>query len=325
MEQILSNIRSDYEIVSATRLNRPQREGDIITDNTDGWVPSESIRLGFKSSSLPKYVKLFDMNISVNKYTFPVTQCSKCWKFGHIALKCGSNKITCPNCAQHHTECNTNEFVCANCSLNHRAVDKICPVYKKEKTLRELMSDFNCTYQKALMLFVPMSPAPLPRVERNIDYPPINNVATTSTDTAHNIYKTTFSEKVKQTASTSNINDSRKLKTKNKKIHKEYNEKNEGEIVMECESDDDSTSVPADCNEPIFEGNSNGEPKHRKGNITLLNVLRRISGVILREKSSPMEKLVSVGKIIWEWLMPVAIKYLADNSFVINLFNGLQS
>lgn len=35
------------------------------------------------------------------------------------------------------------------------ALDRICPAYIKEKTIRELMSDYNCTYRKALLAYVP--------------------------------------------------------------------------------------------------------------------------------------------------------------------------
>ncbi|CAG4964661.1 unnamed protein product [Parnassius apollo] len=42
----------------------------------------------------------------------------------------------------------------------HMAMAKICPVFLKEKRIRELMAEFNCSYKKALMLYVPPSPRP---------------------------------------------------------------------------------------------------------------------------------------------------------------------
>ncbi|CAG4982966.1 unnamed protein product [Parnassius apollo] len=35
---------------------------------------------------------------------------------------------------------------------------KICTVFLKEKRIRDLMAEFNCSYKKALMLYVPPSP-----------------------------------------------------------------------------------------------------------------------------------------------------------------------
>ncbi|KAJ0178583.1 hypothetical protein K1T71_001631 [Dendrolimus kikuchii] len=333
LEQILNNIYSDYEIVSAKRLNRRQQEGEISTDDSNGWIPSETIRLGFKSSSLPRYIKLFNTNISVDKYIFPVTQCSKCWKFGHTSLKCGAHKITCSKCAQNHPDCETNSYVCVNCCQNHRAVDKNCPVYKKEKTIRELMSEFNCTYQKALLLFVPVSPAPLRPINKNnyADFPTINNVTTTSIDTNYHEKGPTYAEKVKlpvsdlnnmpSTSTNSKSPKTTKRKHTNTNKHQEHEEE-----IMEFESFDTSTSTPLDLKQPTAcDDKSKEEHKKRKGYLSFLSVMRRISEIIIRDKCSLANKIESVIKIIWEWLMSVAMQYLADGSLIMNFFNGLQS
>ncbi|CAG4931650.1 unnamed protein product [Parnassius apollo] len=42
----------------------------------------------------------------------------------------------------------------------HVAMAKICPVFLKKKRIRELMAEFNCSYKKDLMLYVPPSPRP---------------------------------------------------------------------------------------------------------------------------------------------------------------------
>lgn len=38
------------------------------------------------------------------------------------------------------------------------ALDKMCSVYKKEKRIREIMSEFNCPYKKAVSMYVHPSP-----------------------------------------------------------------------------------------------------------------------------------------------------------------------
>lgn len=41
-------------------------------------------------------------------------------------------------------------------------LDRSCPLYLKEKKIRDLMAQFNCTYKKALMIYVPpVSPTPV--------------------------------------------------------------------------------------------------------------------------------------------------------------------
>ncbi|XP_039753381.1 uncharacterized protein LOC120628823 [Pararge aegeria] len=168
-EEIFKNIKCDIEIVSVKRLNR--RDGDI-------WVPSDTVKVGFKGPSLPRYVYLLDLRIKVEKYIFPVTQCSRCWRFGHLNKFCPSNKIVCPKCTKNHANCETTSYLCSNCSGTHMALDKDCSVYKKEKKIREIMSEFNCSYRKAMSMFVPSSPPPLESYKESLTkqrvYAPVN-------------------------------------------------------------------------------------------------------------------------------------------------------
>ena len=74
-----------------------------------------------------------------------ITQCYRCWKFGHIAKKCTSPNDKCSKCAGAHkySECTSEELTCVNCkyavevlkvknlALNHCAYDKNCEAYKR--------------------------------------------------------------------------------------------------------------------------------------------------------------------------------------------------
>lgn len=73
-EELLKYIISEKEKLSLKRLNRKVE---------DGWTLSETIRVGFKGSSLPSLIHLYDVTIKVEPYVFPVTQCAKCWRYGH--------------------------------------------------------------------------------------------------------------------------------------------------------------------------------------------------------------------------------------------------
>ncbi|XP_063625271.1 uncharacterized protein LOC134797005 [Cydia splendana] len=148
-EDLLKDIESEVDIASIKRLNRL---------SPDGWTASESVRIGFKGSRLPPHVFLCGLRIKVRPYIFPVTQCSRCWRFGHTAKMCPANKPICPKCGERHANCETQQFTCANCRGEHLAMSKKCPTYLKEKRIRELIREFNCTYQKALDIFVPPSP-----------------------------------------------------------------------------------------------------------------------------------------------------------------------
>ncbi|CAG4975226.1 unnamed protein product [Colias eurytheme] len=141
-------------ILSAKRLKRKNT-------NDGHWEISESVRLSFKGASLPAYVYVYDTRSRVTPFTFPVTQCSRCWRFGHTIKMCTSFRTICPKCSGYHANCTTTKFICNNCNGRHMAMAKICPVFRKEKKVRELMTEFNCTYKRALTLYVVPSPIDL--------------------------------------------------------------------------------------------------------------------------------------------------------------------
>lgn len=161
-EEILKNLSSDHEIVSAKRLDMRNTDDLLSKDGSKNWIQSESIRLAFRGSSLPGFVFIDSYRIKVEPYIFPVTQCSRCWKFGHTWKMCPSKKVVCPKCSKNHENCDVTSFRCVNCTENHMALQKICPIYKKERRIRELMAEFNCTYRKALLSYVPPSPITIP-------------------------------------------------------------------------------------------------------------------------------------------------------------------
>lgn len=139
------------ELLSIYRLKRRCKE-------EDGWKACESVRLCFKGSFLPGYVTVDGLRIRVDPYVFPVSQCARCWKLGHVTKRCPSNKLICPKCAGDHANCETNHFRCVNCNGKHMAMTKSCPTFVKEKKLREIMAEFNCTYRRALTMYVPPIP-----------------------------------------------------------------------------------------------------------------------------------------------------------------------
>lgn len=141
------------ELLSAFRLKK--RDSNC----KEGWSLSEVVRLCFKGTFLPPFVFVDGLRLKVDPYIFPVSQCSRCWKLGHSQKRCPSSKIICPKCGNNHANCETTELKCVNCEGPHISLSRSCPVYLKEKRLRELMAEYNCTYRKALELYVtPESP-----------------------------------------------------------------------------------------------------------------------------------------------------------------------
>lgn len=145
-KELLENLRASCEIVSAKRMKR--------LDGENKWVECESVRLCFKNVSIPSVIDAYGCKYDVDKYVFPVTQCSGCWKFGHSKKFCSLNKMICPKCGKDHTNCDTEEYKCPNCKGSHIALDKMCPFFLKEKKIRYIMSEENITYKKALELYL---------------------------------------------------------------------------------------------------------------------------------------------------------------------------
>lgn len=171
-EEILKNVTcpDPIKLISVKRLMRR-------TEN--GWSLSESVRLCFLGSFLPTYIIVDSLKIKVVPYVFPVSQCSNCWKFGHTAKFCSTNKVFCPKCGGNHQNCEAKTFKCINCAGRHMALERSCPAWLKEKKLRDLMSEYNCTYRKALDIYVPPSP-PIPTQEQVIYSQHISKPSTSS-------------------------------------------------------------------------------------------------------------------------------------------------
>lgn len=145
-DEIKNILKSNAEVLSIKRLKRLSSEGK--------WIDCESIRISFKGNVLPQYVYAYDCRFIVEAFIFPVTQCSGCWQFGHIIKYCPSKKRCCPKCGGKHDNCSLEEYTCLNCKGNHFVLDKRCPMYLKEKTIRKIMSEEQLTYKKALQRFM---------------------------------------------------------------------------------------------------------------------------------------------------------------------------
>lgn len=145
-EDLMASLHSDQKIVSVKRLNRMSEEGE--------WVSSETVRFGFNGSTLPSYVFGYGCRFKVDPYTFPVTQCASCWKYGHLTRTCPTKKPFCPKCGRGHTNCETTEYRCVNCKGKHMALSKSCPIYLKEREIRSIMCQENCIYKVALSKYL---------------------------------------------------------------------------------------------------------------------------------------------------------------------------
>ena len=156
------------KLISLKRLSRRDR-------NEGGWCPSETIRLCFEGDYLPSVIQVCDIQVKVVPYIHQVSQCSQCWRFGHTRKMCPAKKVTCPKCSGHHDNCDASVFSCVNCGGKHISLSKTCPIYKKERKLREIMAEFRCTYRKALQCYVPPEHPDTLECPDPKSFPPLRN------------------------------------------------------------------------------------------------------------------------------------------------------
>ncbi|XP_060805766.1 uncharacterized protein LOC106141397 [Amyelois transitella] len=298
-DEICEELRCETEILGIKRLKRKNTNDGL-------WETSESVRICFKGSLLPSYVYICDTRAQVHPYTFPVTQCSRCWRFGHTIKMCPSLKVICPKCTKSHVNCETTEFKCNNCTGRHMAMAKICPVFLKEKRIREIMSEFNCSYKKALTMFPPSA------AHHGGQTQDLNKVI--GKDTSEDII-----EESRNTPSTpsiifpikhiSNKNQNLKKNPKGQKIKEKRNnkitERNEDYLEDVFESNESDTK----SEDGILEGNRN----NYKEKISWSQLFKKIKNKIFEKGNASWEDTLKecVG-IVMEGLLSIFMKFIAD-------------
>lgn len=316
-EEMIESISGDFEIISVKRLDR--RNDKIDSPGANSWVPSETVRIGFKGSSLPPHVYIYEIKAKVEPYIFPVTQCSRCWKFGHPTKMCPSKSIVCPKCSGKHENCVTTTFQCVNCKGSHMALQKICPVYTKERRVRELMAEFNCTYRKAVTVYVPPTP-------------PHNPTANTS------ILKSTTGERatvMERPILASIINES--CNNNIVQVHNEehldvslspaqnpiYKSKQKKKKQRPATPGFDWNNVPISSPEPVEdssspEGQPQKSPEKQAKDLTLVQLLVKLKNIVLSRESLELKIQNSV-VVIMEWI----ITKVLSNLSVVSLCNSI--
>lgn len=293
-KDLLEVIKCSFcDIVGAKRLQRRSKDGTE-------WETSETIRLGFKGSSLPPFVEIYGVKVRVEAYIFPVTQCSKCWRYGHSAKLCPSKRIICPKCGQNHSNCDTTSYKCVNCGGHHMTLDRICPKYKKERRLRELMSEFNISYRKAMDVYIPPEHSP-----SNDKHPPL------PTTNQHPPTQESERESIRNNKNQPLFSEVVKKKTPCKPSTSTQEEKNKRKIQMKKDkdtwedifSDTDRSVVDDDMNEnnPVEERSKRKRGEYNMSFTRLFNELKKI--ILSRSVEDFTTKIKRAVWLLIDWII----------------------
>lgn len=318
--ELLEAISGEPEVCNIRRLKRKNVE-------ESEWIDCESVRVGFKGPILPTYICIYDMKVKVEPYVFPVTQCSKCWRYGHTHKMCPSKKSYCPKCAGKHETCDITIYKCINCTGSHRAMHKSCPVYVKEKQIRDLMAEHNCSYRKAMTMYVP---PPIP-VDTEEYFPPtassqedIPLVPSRSSFPPQESRLPTYAQKAAATTSRQEPTPmqieetatSSKETTKKKKNRKKNKESNLDDIFMtETLSDVDSDSK----NQSDSEQTRHSRPK---SDLSFNRLLLQLKNIIFQRDISIICKIQKVIQTSIDFAISWIFQNIPDWSFLLKIVNS---
>lgn len=306
-EEILQSLTCNIQILGIKRLLRKNRANGK-------WENCEKMRVCFKGSSLPPHVKIFDTIAEVTPYVYPVTQCFRCWRYGHSLKICPSYKMICPKCGGDHANCTTTTFKCNNCGGKHMAMAKICPIFVKEKRIRELMSEFGVSYKRALTLYVPVSPLPAAHQlfeYTEADFPKTNKGNQDDSDADvpdRSAERKSYAEATKKEALIKKKKQ-RKGATKNINFEEGF-----------------ETNEEMETNEQEVVQNEKGESAtgERKKNSGLGELLKKLKEKICDSSLTWEEKIKACWKILYSEILTIVVQYLSDWPWLKSLnLNGL--
>lgn len=148
-EYLLENIESPNAVTSIRRFKRK-----IDIDGEAVYIPRQTVLVSFEGNVLPPFVIINSVVCPVEKYIQKVVQCYNCLRYGHVAKQCKSSNTLCINCSkkkeENHSCKDPEDTFCFYCKSNdHKTIHKKCPVFEKQKQIKQFMSDNNVTYIEA--------------------------------------------------------------------------------------------------------------------------------------------------------------------------------
>ncbi|KAF9421609.1 hypothetical protein HW555_002542 [Spodoptera exigua] len=222
---------------------------------------------------------------------------------------CPSKNVICPKCGGHHENCDTTLFSCVNCTGDHISLSKACPVYKKERKLREIMAEFGCTYRKALEMYVPPE-MPLPSENDQLlltpKYGDTFRRRSTEPTPIQNIYpnlssQPTYADTVKTKATIHEEKKAVKITSRPQK----------SEVKPKCQkksNDEDWTFWNSDGGRKGLEDNMSSEEDdlQKEQCPSLKELWVRIKEVIYLKQLNLSSKIRSILQLCLEWFMLVS-------------------
>lgn len=159
IEELLDCCRVQGDVV----INKMERLN--FYDNTNKISkPSTSLKIEFRSSTLPTEMILFYVRKKIEHFIPKPTLCRKCLRYGHVDKICRSSVRACNNCCveMDHpfnpscecVHCKRGCVVmCKSCKCNeHNSFAAICPFMKKQYEIKKTMIIKNVEFNEAKII-----------------------------------------------------------------------------------------------------------------------------------------------------------------------------
>lgn len=149
-------------------------QGDIVINKMERlnfydkinkcYKPSTSIKIEFRSSTLPTEMILFYVRKQIEHFIPKPTLCRKCLRYGHVDKICRSSVRACNNCCMEVDHVFSPSCMCMHCQRGcvalckyckcneHNTFTALCPFMKKQYEIKKTMIIKNVEFNEAKIL-----------------------------------------------------------------------------------------------------------------------------------------------------------------------------
>lgn len=156
LEEIQRCIQEENPNIIISDIHRLRRKNNKPMPDKPKWVDSPTICITFKSSVLPRHIRIWGVFLPVSDYITPIRICFNCGRYGHIKNKCENSEV-CLSCSQKecpgHDQCQ-NAKRCVNCGGDHHTLDNKCPNRIAELEIKKMMARDNLSFSEAKKLVI---------------------------------------------------------------------------------------------------------------------------------------------------------------------------
>lgn len=162
VNELMDNIKAEVPIIKIERLKTFDSVNKVLKD-------TETVKIGFRASYLPRRVMLFDGLIKDVKFFLPRPMfCTECITYGHMKKKCRSRTKRCAICGEDTNSKDPHKCLGPNCRFclnNHITNSRDCDEREVQIKIRNTMTIKKTSFREAKKYVAEKSNLP---IEKNL-------------------------------------------------------------------------------------------------------------------------------------------------------------